>query len=140
MTPEVPVVVRTYYRGPAGIVTETHFVRVGDGRTFPLSELRQVGTTQRRGTYYVPVVVGTVCAVLAGALVGLIVLRPWAWAAGGTVVLVAVIAGRFLLARNRLTYTLQAVYRGAEAELYSTTDATGFAQVCRALRRALENR
>ncbi|WP_250035601.1 DUF6232 family protein [Paractinoplanes maris] len=132
--------VRTYYRGPAGIVTETHFVRVCDGRAFLLSELHQVGTTRRRGTYYVPIVVVTALAVLAGVLVGLVVGQRWAWVVGGAVAGVALIAGRVLLARNRVTHTLQAVYRGAEAELYSTTDASGFAQVCRAMRRALENR
>ncbi|WP_127499507.1 DUF6232 family protein [Actinoplanes solisilvae] len=125
---------RTYYRGPGGLVTETHFVRV-EGRLFSLDGLRDVGRVQRRDAYFVPVVVGAVTAVAAAAILALSVERPWAWVVVAAIAVGAVV----VLSRSRLTYSLQATYQGVETELCSTTDAESFAKVCRALNRALQD-
>ena len=125
---------RTYYRGPGGLVTDTHFVRT-DGRLFPLDDLREVGRARRRDARFAPTVVVALTAVAAAAILALTVARPWAWA----VVAATALGASAVVSRSRLTYTLQAVYQGVETELCSTTDADAFAKVCRALNRALQD-
>lgn len=125
---------RTYYRGPGGLVTDTHFVRV-DGRLFALHDLREAGRIQRRDERFVPIVVVALTAVAAAAVFALVTARPWAWAVAAA----TAVAATVVLSRSRLTYSLRAICQGAEAELYSTTDADSFAKVCRALNRALQD-
>jgi hypothetical protein len=125
---------RTYYRGPGGLVTDSHFVRE-DGRLFVLHDLHEVGRVQRRDDRFVPIVVAAVTAVAAAGVLALAMSRPWAWAVAAAVAVAAMV----VLSRGRVTYSLRAVYQGTEAELCSTTDAESFSKVCRALNRALQD-
>ncbi len=132
---------RTYYRGPDCLVTETHFVHLlaGGDRAFLVSDLLEVGTTRRRGPNYVPVVVAVSVVVLGGAIVSVFMPHPWVWVTAGMVAVAALVVGRSVLNRHPLTYALQASHRGVPVELYTSTEAQRFAQVCRALQRSLEH-
>ncbi|SNY29335.1 hypothetical protein SAMN05421748_103233 [Paractinoplanes atraurantiacus] len=125
-----------YYRGPAGTVTESHFVtHAPDGSAYDLNDLRNIMRVRRRGPRFAAVLAAAVAVILAGVAVG------WLMSDMGSllVVLVAVVAAVFVLRLASPVYTLRADHRDQPVELYSTRDKVDFERVCRNLERALED-
>jgi hypothetical protein len=132
---------RTYYRGTDAVVTDGHFVWLGDPvRTALIRDLRNVRRVHRDARQGSP----RPLHVAFGALV--------ITAAGFTTVgtsavyvsapLCAAIAGVSTAAYWRLRpqrWELLATYRGTEVRIYATSDVRVFNQVARALRRAVED-
>ncbi|MEU8814883.1 DUF6232 family protein [Actinoplanes sp. NPDC048796] len=125
-----------YYRGPAGTVTESHFVTHSpDGSAYDLNDLRNIMRVRRRGPRFAMLLSAAVAVIVAGLAAG------WAMGAvsGLPVVLVAVLAAVFLVRLASPVYTLRADHRDRAVELYSTKDRVDFERVCRNLERALED-
>jgi hypothetical protein len=130
---------RVYYRGRDVVVTSELFVRrTMPARSFAIREMRNVCIARDAG-------IGskTVLAAAAGAFgvaaVG-VVLATGSYDVLPVIVIAAAVAATAMLIRRRrpVRWELQADYQGRPVTLYSSTDPTGFNQVSRALRRAIE--
>jgi hypothetical protein len=129
--------VRTYYRGPDAVVTDELFVwQAGARRAFVVAELRDVGWVRDVGIRIGRIVAAVLLAVAGAAWVLLVLLARWYVGLSALVVAVAV---RRWPPHTR-SWALRAAYRGDTAvTFYTSADARVFHQVCRALRRAMEN-
>ncbi|MFC3740785.1 DUF6232 family protein [Paractinoplanes deccanensis] len=126
-----------YYRGPAGIVTGSHFVTHSpDGSAYDLNDLRNIMRVRRRGPRFALLLLAATAVVAAaGAAVAWLMGPLWSLPAA----LVAVIAGVFVLRLASPVYMLRADHRDQPVLLYATTDKVDFERVCRNLERALED-
>jgi hypothetical protein len=129
---------RTYYRGPDAVVTDTHFVwKDAVVRIFAIDDLADVRLERRApggrsGLELVLVLALLATAVLAGWRFGLLVAAPPVVAAA----LVLIVLRR----RGRPAWEIRARYRAREVTLYTSRDPRIFNQVTRALRRTIERR
>jgi hypothetical protein len=129
---------RTYYRGPDAVVTDTHFVwRTPTVRIFAIADLEDVRLVRSvpGGPSGVAVALGfgLLVALAAGVRFGMIAAIP-------LVVAVVVLA---FAARRRgggHAWEIRARYRAQEVTLYTSADRRIFNQVTRALRRTIERR
>ncbi|MEV4345077.1 DUF6232 family protein [Actinoplanes sp. NPDC049596] len=125
-----------YYRGPAGTVTESHFVTHSpDGSAYDLNDLRNIMRVRRRGPWFVAMLAAAVAVVLAGIALALALGNIW----GLPVAFAVLVASVFVLRMANPVYTLRADFHDRPVELYSTTDKGDFERVCRNLERALED-
>jgi hypothetical protein len=130
---------RTYYRGPDAVVTDTHFVwQSPTVRIFAIDDLHDVRLVRivAGGTSGVAVALGfglSVVAVVAGLRFGVLAAAP----------LVAALAVLFLVGtrkRGGPAWEIRARYRTREVTVYTSPDPRIFNQVTRALRRTIERR
>jgi hypothetical protein len=130
---------RTYYRGPDAVVTDTHFVWQGPTvRIFAIDELDNVRLVRAMagGRSRAAVALGlglSVIAVMAGLRFGLLAASPLIAA-----LVVLLLAG----ARKRggPAWEIRARYRAKEVTVFTSDDPRIFNQVTRALRRTIERR
>ena len=130
---------RTYYRGPDAVITDTHFVSQSPTvRIFAIDDLNDVRLerTVAAGPSGVEFSLGLgllILAIAAGLKLGVLAAMPLA-AALVTVVLIA------LRRRGGRAWEIRARYRSQEVTLYTSPDPRVFNQVTRALRRTIERR
>jgi len=130
---------RTYYRGPDAIITDTHFVWQSPAvRIFAIADLDDVRLerTDARGPSGVMVALGFglfAVAVVTGLKFGVAAATPLVLA-----VIVLALAG--LRRRGGHAWEIRARYRAQEVTLYTSPDPRIFNQVTRALRRTIEQR
>lgn len=130
---------RTYYRGPDAVVTDTHFVRQSPTvRVFAIAELHDVRLVRSTagGPSGMAVALGFgvfAVAVMTGIKFGVTAAIP---------LLVAVCALVLVGVRRRheRAFEIRARYRAHEVTIYASGDARTFNQVTRALRRTFEKR
>jgi hypothetical protein len=131
---------RVYYRGPDALITSELFVRrVTTTASYAICDLRGVGIAPApetgRARPFVAAAVGlaglaaSTAALLAGAL---IIVPPL------FVCTLAAFTAAIFWPRRPGRWELRATYQGRPISLYTSTDATTFHQVTRALRRAIE--
>jgi hypothetical protein len=83
-------------------------------------------------------VVVAVCVAAAAVLAGVVLAQVWAlWVSSGIAVVAFGLS--WIVVRRPDTFTLQGLYQGTEMVIYSSTDQRIFNQICRALRRAMED-
>jgi hypothetical protein len=130
---------RTYYRGPDALITETHFVRQTPAvRIFAIADLDDVRLVRSvpEGPSGVAIALGFglfSVAVLAGLKFGVLAAMPLLAA-----VFVLALAG--MRRRGAHAWEIRARYRTREVTLYTSEDSQTFNQVTRALRRTIERR
>lgn len=130
---------RTYYRGPDAVITDTHFVwQSPTVRIFAIDDLRDVRLVRvlAGGPSVVAVALGfglSALAVVTGLRFGALAAAPLVAA-----VVVLVVAG--LRGRGGHAWEIRARYRSQEVTLYTSGDPRIFNQVTRALRRTIERR
>lgn len=130
---------RTYYRGPDAVITDTHFVwHRPSVQIFAIDDLDDVRLerTIAGGPSGMELVLGlalVTLAVVAGLKYGPLAASPLIAA----LVVVAVIA---LRRRSGNAWEIRASYRAQEVTIYSSPDPRTFNQVTRALRRTIERR
>ncbi|GIE98286.1 DUF6232 family protein [Paractinoplanes rishiriensis] len=130
---------RTYYRGPDAIITDTHFVwQTPTVRIFAIADLADVRLVRSvaGGPSGVTVALGFGVfgvAVLAGLKFGVLAALPLLAAA----LMLAVLS---LRRRGAHGWEIRARYRSQEVTIYTSTDPRIFNQVTRALRRTIERR
>jgi hypothetical protein len=129
-------VTRVYYRGPAGTVTDSHFVpHAPDAPAYGLNDLRNIMRMRRRGARFTLLAVAAALIVAAGVTFALAISGWWSLpvAAG------ALITGAGLLYLSDPIYILRADHLGRTVELYSSTNKGEFERICRVLEQALED-
>jgi hypothetical protein len=130
---------RTYYRGPDAVVTDTHFVwRAPTVRIFAIADLDNVRLERSTaGGLSAPgIALGlglAAVALFAGLRFGIVAALPPA----AVIVILLVAAHR---RRGRHAWEIRARYRTQEVTIYSSPDPRIFNQVTRALRRTIERR
>jgi len=130
---------RTYYRGPDAVVTDTHFVWQGATvRIFAIADLDDVRLERSaaRGPSGVVVALGFglfAVAVVTGLKFGMPAATP-------LVVAALVLALASLRRRGGRAWAIRARYRAQDVTLYTSPDPRIFNQVTRALRRTIERR
>jgi hypothetical protein len=130
---------RTYYRGPDAVITDTHFVwQTSSMRIFAIDDLEDVRLERTvaagpSGAEFALWLGLFVLAVAAGLKFGVAAALPVV-AALVVVVLIA------LRKRAGRAWEIRARYRAEEVTLYSSFDPRVFNQVTRALRRTIERR
>jgi hypothetical protein len=130
---------RTYYRGPDAVITDTHFVwQSSTVRIFAIDDLRDVRLVRAvaGGPSVAAVALGFglfALAVVTGLKFGALAATPLLAA-----VVVLTVAG--LRGRGRRAWEIRARYRSQEVTLYTSGDRRVFNQVTRALRRTIERR
>jgi hypothetical protein len=130
---------RTYYRGPDAVITDTHFVwQSPTVRIFVIDDLDDVRLerTGAAGPSGVEFSLGLgllILAIAAGLKLGLLAAAPLV-AALVTVVLIA------LRRRGGRAWEIRAHYRAQWVTIYASRDRRVFNQVTRALRRTIERR
>jgi len=130
---------RTYYRGPDAVITDTHFVwQSPTVRIFAIDDLRDVRLVRvvAGGPSGVAVALGfglSALAVVTGLKFGALAAAPLVAA-----VVLLVLAG--LRGRSGHAWEIRARYRSQEVTLYTSEDPRIFNQVTRALRRTIERR
>jgi hypothetical protein len=129
---------RTYYRGPDAVVTDTHFVwRSPTVRIFAVDDLNNVRLVRTEaGPSAAAIAVGfglSVVAVVAGLRFGVLAAAPLVAA-----LVVVLLAG--VRKRGGPAWEIRAYYRTREVTLYMSEDPRIFNQVTRALRRTIERR
>lgn len=130
---------RTYYRGPDAIVTDRLFVRRSTpARSLVLRELRSLRVSRVRGPRSVPVVVVASCVAAGAVLAGALLDHVWALWVSAAIAVVA-LGLSWIVVRRPATLTLRGLYQGAEMVIYTSTDQRIFNQICRAVRRAMED-
>jgi hypothetical protein len=130
---------RTFYRGPDAVVTDTHFVwQTPTVRIFAIADLDDVRLerTSSGGPSGVVVALGFglfAVAVVTGLKFGVAAAVPLALA-------VIVLAVASLRHGRAHAWEIRARYRAQEVTLYTSPDPRVFNQVTRALRRSIERR
>jgi hypothetical protein len=130
---------RTYYRGPDAVITDTHFVSQSPVvRIFAIDDLDDVRLERTvvagpSGVEFSLALGLLILAIAAGLKIGVLAAIPLV-AALVTVVLIA------LRRRGGRAWELRARYREAEVTLFTSRDPRVFNQVTRALRRTIERR
>ena len=130
---------RTYYRGPDAVITDTHFVwQSSSVRIFAIDDLDDVRLerTVAAGPSGVEFSLGLgllILAIAAGLKLGVLAALPLV-AALVAVVLIA------LRRRGGHAWEIRARYRAQDVTLYTSPDPRTFNQVTRALRRTIERR
>ena len=130
---------RTYYRGPDAVITDTHFVWQSPSvRIFAIDDLDDVHLerTTAGGSSGVEFALGLgliVLAVAAGLKFGPFAAAPMIAAA-------AVVALFAMRRRGGHAWEIRARYRTQEVTIYTSPDPRIFNQVTRALRRTIERR
>jgi hypothetical protein len=130
---------RTYYRGPDAVITDTHFVWQSPSvRIFAIDDLDDVRLERvvAAGPSGVEFSLGLgllVLAVAAGLKFGALAALPLVAA----LVVVALIA---LRRRGGHAWEIRARYRAQDVTIYTSPDPRIFNQVTRALRRTIERR
>jgi hypothetical protein len=130
---------RTYYRGPDAVITDTHFVWQSPSvRIFAIDDLDDVRLerTVARGPSGVEFALGLgllILAVAAGLKFGVVAATPLVTA----LVAVVLIA---LRRRGGHAWEIRARYRTQDVTIYTSPDPRIFNQVTRALRRTIERR
>jgi hypothetical protein len=130
---------RTYYRGPDAVVTDTHFVWQNPTvRIFAIDDLDDVRLVRNEtgGIPGVAIALGfglSIVAVVAGLRFGVLAATPLVAA-----LTVLLLAG----ARKRAgtAWEIRARYRAREVTVFTSGDPRIFNQVTRALRRTIERR
>jgi hypothetical protein len=131
---------RTYYRGPDAVVTDTHFVWQSPSvKIFAIEDLSDVRLerTVAGGPSGVEFALGLgllTLGVVAGLKFGMMAAAP---------LVVAVVAVALLALRRRAgghAWEIRAHYRTQEVTIYTSPDPRIFNQVTRALRRTIERR
>ena len=130
---------RTFYRGPDAVVTDTHFVRqTPTVRIFAIADLNDVRLERivSRGPSGLALALGFglfAVAVITGLKFGIAAVVP--------LVVVAIVVALAGLRRSRArAWEIRARYRAQEVTLYTSRDPRVFNQVTRALRRTIERR
>jgi hypothetical protein len=130
---------RTYYRGPDAVITDTHFVwQTPSVQIFAIDDLAdlRLERTVAGGPSGMEFVLGLALfslAIVAGLKFGVIGAAPLVAA----LVVVVVIA---LRRRTGHAWEIRARYRTQEVTVYTSGDPRIFNQVTRALRRTIERR
>jgi hypothetical protein len=130
---------RTFYRGPDAVITDTHFVwQSSTVRIFAIDDLRDVRLVRvvAGGPSGIAIVLGfglSALAVVTGLKFGVLAAAPMIAA-----VVVLALAG--LRGRSGHAWEIRARYRSQEVTLYTSRDPRIFNQVTRALRRTIERR
>lgn len=130
---------RTYYRGPDAVITDTHFVwQTPAVQIFAIDDLDDVRLERsiNAGPSGVEFVAGI--GLLALTVLGGLEFGPKA-AAPLAVALVA-LSVFALRRRGRQAWEIRARYRAQEVVVYTSPDPRVFNQVTRALRRTMEQR
>jgi hypothetical protein len=130
---------RTYYRGPDAVITDTHFVwQSPTVRIFAIDDLRDVRLV--RVVAGGPSVVAVALGFGLSALAVVTGLKFGALAAAPLVAAVVVLVAAGLRGRGGHAWEIRARYRSQEVTLYTSGDPRIFNQVTRALRRTIERR
>ena len=130
---------RTYYRGPDAVITDTHFVwQSPPVQIFAIDDLRDVRLerTVAGGPSGAEFALGLglfVLAIAAGLKIGV----PAALPIVAALVVVVLIA---LRKRSGHAWEIRARYRAEDVTVYTSLDPRVFNQVTRALRRTIERR
>ena len=130
---------RTYYRGPDAVITDTHFVWQSPAvQIFAIDDLDNVRLerTVPSGPSGVEFSLGFglfILAVAAGLKFGPAAAAPMV----AVLVLVVLVA---LRRRGRHAWEIRARYRAQDVTIYTSADPRIFNQVTRALRRTIERR
>ena len=130
---------RTYYRGPDAVVTDTHFAwRGAVVKIFEIADLDDVRLERRvpAGPSAMEFVIGL--GLLSAALVAGLRFGPPA--AAPLVAMLIVLALVALRRRAGHAWEIRARYRSQDVTLYTARDPRVFNQVTRALRRTIERR
>jgi hypothetical protein len=130
---------RTYYRGPDAVITDTHFVwQTPTVRIFAIADLDDVRLVRSVGGG--PSGVGLALGFGLFALAVVTGLKFGAYAAMPLIAAVFVLALVGLRGRGGHALEIRARYRTKEVTLYTSGDPRIFNQVTRALRRSIERR
>ena len=134
---EQPRGTRTYYRGPRAVVTGDAFIARGEPtRVFRLADLANVTIVRAVAPRHVAVrVVQLALIVLAGVLV--VVLDSRVGMAGAAVLLVGTVVAIEMTGRH-ISWELHGRYQHGQVTLFISEALPEFNQVCRALRRSME--
>jgi hypothetical protein len=130
---------RTYYRGPDAVITDTYFVwQTPSVRIFAIDDLDDVRLerTVAGGPSGVELVLGL-------GLFSLAIVAGLKFGALGAAPLVAALVAVVLIALRRRTghaWEIRAKYRAQDVTVYTSRDPRIFNQVTRALRRTIERR
>lgn len=130
---------RTYYRGPDAVVTDTHFVwQSPTVRIFAIDDLDDVRLVRNEtgGTPGVAIALGfglSIVAVVAGLRFGVLAATP-------LVVALTVLLLTGARKRAGTAWEIRARYRRREVTVFTSGDPRIFNQVTRALRRTIERR
>ena len=131
---------RTYYRGPEVVVTDSLFVWRSDRTvSLVLRDLRNLAVLRIQGPRLTPVIVAALSFAFAGIVLAAVVRDGWALWAGSSAAVAALGLSWNIVRQPPTIFTLRGVYRGSELVVYSSRDERAFDQVCRALRRAMED-
>ncbi|MFI5894316.1 DUF6232 family protein [Actinoplanes sp. NPDC051513] len=131
---------RTYYRGPDAVITDTHFVWQSPAvKIFAIDDLDDVRLerTVAGGPSGVELALGfglLILAVVAGLKFGALAATP---------LVVAIVAVALFALRRRgagHAWEIRARYRAEDVTVYTSPDPRIFNQVTRALRRTIERR
>jgi hypothetical protein len=130
---------RTYYRGPDAVVTDTHFVwQSPTVRIFAIDDLDNVRLvrTVAGGNSGAAIALGfglSVVAVVAGLRFGVLATTP-------LIAALVVLLLASMRKRGGPAWEIRARYRTQEVTVYTSDDPRVFNQVTRALRRTIERR
>jgi hypothetical protein len=130
---------RTYYRGPDAVITDTHFVwQSSPVRIFAIDDLDDVRLerTGVAGPSAVEFSLGLGLLILAVAAA----LKSGVLAAMPLVAALVVVVLSALRRRGRHAWEIRARYRAQDVTIYTSPDPRTFNQVTRALRRTIERR
>ena len=131
---------RTYYRGPEVVVTDSLFVWRSDRTvSLVLRDLRNLAVLRIQGPRLTPVIVAALSFAFAGIVLAAVVRDGWALWVGSSAAVAALGLSWNIVRQSPTIFTLRGVYRGSELVVYSSRDERVFHQVCRALRRAMED-
>jgi hypothetical protein len=130
---------RTYYRGPDAVITDTYFVwQTPSVRIFAIDDLDdlRLERTVAGGPSGVELILGL-------GLFSLAIVAGLKFGAPGAAPLVAALVAVVLVALRRRTghaWEIRAKYRAQDVTVYTSSDPRIFNQVTRALRRTIERR
>jgi hypothetical protein len=130
---------RTYYRGPDAVITDTHFVwQSSPVRIFAIDDLDDVRLERRTAAGPSAAGLWVMLGLLAVAIAA--GLKYGVAAALPVVAVLVVVVLIALRRRSGQAWEIRARYRAEDITLYTSPDARIFNQVTRALRRTIERR